>query len=111
MTTATQARDAGIKQAAQSAEQAHLGWTDKAVEAIRTYARCVRNRATDNTFTAEKVRNSIIGACVPMPPHARAWGGAILRAQREGIIVKVGITHSEAAHCHLSMVTEWRAAP
>jgi hypothetical protein len=105
---AIKARDAGIAQAIQHAEEIHLGWTDKAVEAIRTYARCVRARG--ETFTAEKVRNSIIGACVPAPPHKRAWGGAILRAQREGIIVKAGITHSKAAHCHLSMVTEWRAS-
>lgn len=109
MTTATQARDAGIKQAVQHAEEVHLGWTDKAVEAIRTYARCVKARG--ETFTAEKIRGSIIGLCVPAPPHARAWGGAILRAQREGIIIKVGVAYSQAPHCHTSMVTEWRAAP
>lgn len=109
MTTATQARDAGINQAVQHAEEIHLGWTDKAVEAIRTYARCVKARG--ETFTAEKVRNSIIGACVPAPPSRRAWGGAILRAQREGLIVKVGIARSQAPHCHTSMVTEWRSAP
>lgn len=108
MTTATQARDAGINQAVQHAEEIHLGWTDKAVEAIRTYARCVKARG--ETFTAEKVRGSIIGSCVPTPPHKRAWGGAFARAAREGIIVKVGVTHSEAPHCHLSYVAEWRAA-
>lgn len=109
MNAATKARDAGIKQAVTHAEQVHLGWTDKAVEAIRVHARCVKAR--NESFTAELIRNSIIGGCVPVPPHKRAWGGAMVRAAREGIIVKVGVTNSEATHCHRSFVSEWRAAP
>lgn len=101
------ARDAGIQQAAEHAEQIHFGWNDKAVEAIRVYAACVKPRG--ETFTAEKLRNSIIGACVPAPPHKRAWGSAFVRAAREGLIVKVGVTHSQAPHCHLSYVAEWKA--
>jgi len=101
------ARDAGIAQAVQHAEEIHLGWTDKAVEAIRTYARCVRARG--ETFTAERVRNSVIGSCVPTPPHLRSWGHAMREAAKKGYIQKVGIAQSEAAHSHMSFVTEWRA--
>lgn len=110
MTTqeARAARDAGIKQAAEHAEEVHTGWTDEALEAIRLYATCMRAR--NHTFTAEQMRNSIIGQCVPVPPHKRAWGAAFKRAAAEGLIVKVGTAQSVAPHCHLSYVSEWRAA-
>lgn len=109
MTAATRARDAGIKQAVTHAEQVHLGWTDKAVEAIRVYARCVKAR--NESFTAELIRSSIIGGCVPTPPHLRSWGHAMREAAKKGYIQKVGIAQSLAPRSHMSYVSEWRAAP
>lgn len=101
------ARDAGIQQAADHAEEVHHDWGELAFEALRVFA--AGKRASGQVFTSEQVRSSIAAAAVPAPPHLRAWGSVFQRAARERLIEKVGVTHSAAAHCHLSYVAQWKA--
>lgn len=108
MKAARAARDSGIQQAADHAEEVHPDWGDLAYEALRLYA--AGKRASGVTFTSEDVRSSIAAAGVPEPPHLRAWGSVFKRAARAGLIVKAGIVESRAAHCHCAHVAAWRAA-
>jgi transposase InsO family protein len=101
------ARDAGIQQAADHAEEVHQDWGELAFEALRLFA--AGKRGSGQAFTSEDVRKSIAGLHVPAPPHLRAWGSVFQRAARERLIEKVGVTHSAAAHCHLSYVAQWKA--
>lgn len=101
------ARDAGIQQAAEHAEEASPNWGDRAFEVLRMFA--AAKRASGSSFTSEDVRNSILGAHLPQPPHLRAWGSVFQRAARAGLIVKAGIVESRAAHCHCAFVATWKA--
>lgn len=101
------ARDAGIQQAAQHAEEVEPNWGDVAYEALRVFA--AGKRASGQPFTSEDVRSSIAAAGVPVPPHLRAWGSVFQRAARAGMIEKVGIVESRAAHCHCAFVAAWKA--
>lgn len=101
------ARDAGIQQAAEHAEEVHPDWNNLAYEALRVFA--AGKRGTSATFTSEDVRGSIAAAFVPQPPHLRAWGAVFQRAARAGLIAKAGIVESRAAHCHCAHVAAWRA--
>ncbi len=107
MTAARAARDAGIQQAAEHAEEVNPNWGDRAFEVLRMYA--AAKRSSGATFTSEDVRNSILGAHLPQPPHLRAWGSVCQRAARAGLIAKVGIVESRAAHCHCAHVAAWKA--
>lgn len=106
-TDARAARDAGIQRAAEHAEEVHPDWHAKADEALRLFAAGMR--ASGKAFTSEDVRNSIVAAFVPQPPHLRAWGAVFQRAARAGLITKAGIVESRAAHCHCAHVASWKA--
>ena len=106
-TDARAARDAGIRQAAEHAEEVNPDWNELADEALRVFA--ASKRASGEAFTSEDVRKSIAAAFVPQPPHLRAWGSVFKRAAHAGLIVKAGVTNSAAAHCHLSYVAQWKA--
>lgn len=101
------ARDAGIQQAAEHAEEIHPDWNELADEALRVFA--ASKRASGEAFTSEDVRSSIAAAFVPQPPHLRAWGSVFKRAAKAGLIAKVGIVESRAAHCHCAHVAAWKA--
>ncbi|MGC7464229.1 hypothetical protein QT654_20590 [Xanthomonas citri pv. citri] len=101
------ARDAGIQQAAEHAEEVNPNWGDRAFEVLRMYA--AAKRSSGASFTSEDVRNSILGAHLPQPPHLRAWGSVFQRAARSNLVIKAGVTHSLAEHCHCAFVTLWKA--
>lgn len=103
------ARDAGIQQAADHAEQVHPSWGEHAYEVLRQFVE-IQRRAGGRQFTSEGVRSSILALQLKEPPHRRAWGAVFQRAARNGLIVKVGIVESKAAHCHCAHVGAWRPA-
>lgn len=102
------ARDAGIQQAAQHAEEVAPKWGDQAYSALLDYLtkppHCTR------AFTAEDVRDHAKQLRVPDPPHLRAWGSVFQRAARAGVIEKSGVTEARAKHVHCAIITVWRAA-
>lgn len=107
MSAARAARDAGIQQAAQHADEVNPDWGHLAYETLRLFA--AGRRGSGQAFTSEDVRGSIAAAGVPAPPHLRAWGAVFQRAARAGLIVKVGIVESRATHCHCAHVAAWKA--
>lgn len=103
-----QLRDAGIQQAVDHANAVHPRWIDQATDALRTYIQ-VHPHTKLHPFTSENVRDFAEKLGLPEPPHLRAWGGVFQRAAKDGLIEKVGIAQSQAAHCHCSFVSQWLA--
>lgn len=103
------ARDKGIKRAADHADAVHPRWTDMAFDALRAFL-ATRGHTKLRPFTSEDVRLHADRLGLPEPPSLRAWGNVYRRAVKEGLIVKVGVAQSRAAHCHCSFVSQWVAA-
>lgn len=104
MTTkqARRARDAGISRAVTHADRAHDGWAAEARAVLEAFVRLRRK-----PFRVEEVRAVAHLYDLPDPPHARAWGGVVRGAAMDGLIRKIAVTTSEAAHCHCSHVGLW----
>jgi hypothetical protein len=82
----------------------HVEWRDNAVELIRTFA---RNRT--RKFAAIHLMLFAQREWFPEPPDLRAWGPALVQAQYDGIIKKVG-TISAPGYRRGAKVTLWQAA-
>lgn len=102
-------RDAGIRMAADHAEEVSPGWSDRAFDMLRCFADSKR-LAGGETFTSEDLRTYAASLGLPAPAHLRAWGGVFQRAAKAGIIVKAGVSTARAPHVHQSIVATWRAA-
>ena len=102
---AQRARDAGIAQAVQSADDASAGWSARAGGMLNRF---ILESEPGLQFTSEDVRKFASKKGLPDPPHMRAWGGVFRAAAIRGVIEKVGTAQSRASHCHLSYVSAWR---
>jgi hypothetical protein len=97
------ARDHGIAKAVDHADQAVPGWSDQA------YALLLRFLGTHvGPFMAEEVRSYAAQIDFPLPPHARAWGGVMIRASKSGIITKAGTGKVRNVKAHCANATIWR---
>lgn len=67
------------------------GWTDKAIELLRVFA---RNQPA--FFTIEAARG-VIAKEIPEPPYLRAWGAVTQRAAQAQFIQKVPGAYAPAA--------------
>lgn len=85
-------RDAGIQQAADHAEEARPGWTDRAFAFLKTYAE------RHDSFISEDVSDAAIAAGEPQPPTLRAWGAVYIRAVRDNVIIQTGSGRSRRRH-------------
>lgn len=102
------ARDSGIQQAAQHAEEVVPKWGDRAYSMLLDYL--TKPPQFTRAFTAEDVREHAQRLSLPEPPHLRAWGAVFQRAARAGLIEKDGVTEARAKHVHCAIITVWRAA-
>lgn len=102
---AQRARDAGIAQAVQSADDASAGWSARASGMLDRF---ILESEPGLQFTSEDVRKFASSKGLPDPPHARAWGWVFRRAAWNGRVEKVGTAQSRAVHCHLAYVSLWR---
>lgn len=90
------ARDAGIKQAIDHANEVTENWADRA------YAFFLNFLANHNgTFMAEEVRVYAEGMGLPEPPDNRAWGHVIVRGKKNDLIESWGTkkVKNKKAHC------------
>lgn len=89
-------RDAGIERSLLSAERKVKGWSETAYGYLLEYL-----AMHAEAFRGEQVRTFAHARGCPMPAHARAWGGVLVRAAHAGLIAKAGIAqvHNPAAHC------------
>lgn len=94
------ARDNGIQQAEDSANNANKGWSDLAYGFLLGYLK------THNEFMIEEIRNASVGL-VPEPPSNRAWGAIAVRAARNGIITRKGFKNVTNVKAHRTPATLW----
>lgn len=101
------ARDAGIQQAANNANDQVPRWTDRAFDILLDYM-TIGRIACGGEFSAEDVRAHADLLGLTEPPHLRAWGAVFQRAARRGLIERAGTGQARAAHVHCSVINLWR---
>lgn len=82
MRHALTAADHGIERSAGSADDASPGWTERAVERVREFA-----RGQAGFFTIEQAR-WVLQQSMEQPPELRAWGAVTRMAMARGFIEK-----------------------
>lgn len=106
---AIQARDAGIRQAIEHAEEERPGWSERAYAFLLEYAR------RHSEFISEDVSDAAIAAGEPQPPTLRAWGQIYRRAIKNDVIIQVGAGRSRRRNASIcprwgSLLFKGRAA-
>jgi len=92
----------GMRRAADHADRVEPGWTERAVEALRQFA-----KEQSKPFTIEAAREAIASK-VPQPPEARAWGAVTRTARARDYIAPAGVA-LPAASSNGSLKPGWRA--
>jgi len=95
MADALEARRAGMQIAADNADSHVIGWTDRAFEFLKGYAK------THQSFISEDVSDASKECGFPQPPTDRAWGSVYRRALKEDIIIQVGSGRSRRRHASI----------
>lgn len=100
--TAIEERNKGIQTAVD-----HAGpvWSEKAYGVLQNFL-----ISQHGEFMAEDVRSYAAVIDFELPPHARAWGGVIMRANKEGIIKQVGFGKTKNVKAHRTPAAIWRRA-
>lgn len=99
--------EAGAARAADHAERVEPGWGDAALDALVRFA----VRANGEPFMVEDVREYAEERCdVPAPPKNCAWGAVVLRAKREGYVVRAGASMTRRGPAHAKLGALWRLA-
>lgn len=88
-------REAGMKLAADHAEENCRGWGDRA------YAFLVEFAKKYDSFISEDVSDASKAADFPQPTTDRAWGQVYRRAIKNDIIIQVGTGRSRRRHSSL----------
>ncbi|WLA80343.1 hypothetical protein QIH87_50165 (plasmid) [Bradyrhizobium elkanii] len=106
---AEHARDAGMQQAAQHADEVEPGWSERAYTFLIGYAR------THSDFISEDVSDAAIAAGEPQPPTLRAWGQIYRRAAKNDAILMTGMGRSRRRNASVcprwsSLIYKGRAA-
>lgn len=89
------AKQAGMQQAEDSANQRHTDWTNRAFKLLKEYA-----RQAHGPFMCEDIRDYATANGLPTPPSSRAWGPVMLRATKAGIIKSTGIGQVKNPKAH-----------
>ena len=95
LATSLAERDAGMKLAAEHAEELHIGWNDRACAFLVEFAK------RHDSFISEDVSDAAILADEPQPPTLRAWGQIYRRAIKDDVIIQVGTGRSRRRHASL----------
>lgn len=88
-------REAGMKLAADHAEDLNLGWNDRAYAFLLKFAR------SHESFISEDVSDAAIEAGEPQPPTLRAWGQVYRRAIKADVIIQGGAGRSRRRHASI----------
>ena len=107
----TQLRDKGIKQALDSANDAHEKWSEKAYKFLVNYIKSNKRKSVKQPsfkrFMTEDVRLASEKE-IPIPPSNRAWGGIVVKASKAGLISRVGFSNVKNVKAHKTPATVWR---
>jgi hypothetical protein len=88
-------REAGMLQAVTHAEESYSGWSDRAYDFLKRYAK------EHPEFISEDVSDAAIAAGEPQPPTLRAWGQVYRRAVKDDVIIQVGAGRSRRRHASI----------
>lgn len=98
-----QNRDEGIKKAVSHANKENRDWSSKAyIFFIDKFL-----KENNGNFKAEDVRSYAALVDFPLPPSARAWGGIMMKARKDGFIELVGIGPVRNAKAHRANAGTW----
>lgn len=101
---ACEARDAGLEQAVNHANQVDPGWSDKAYDMFKQW---LSGWIKGHKFQIETFRASASARGLPNPPTARAFGQIAVRAKKEGLIKSNGPKPTTGVTAHSCFATEW----
>lgn len=100
---AREAKNDGIQQAIDHANYLMPNWSNDAYSLLIKFL-----SVHVGTFMAEEVRSYAAMIDFPLPPHARAWGGVMQRAAKEGLIQRVGYGKVKNVKAHQANAAIWR---
>lgn len=93
-------RDTGMSRASEHANSQHIGWTERALNFVRTFPA--------REFMTEDVREFAYSNGLPHPPDDRAWGTVITTARRQGLIVHDRYAAVDNPKAHARPASVWR---
>lgn len=96
----------GIDQAAEAAERACNGWTERAYEFVKIFAEANRGRP----YIGHDIVTASLQTDLPQPINSKAWGKPIQRAARARIIKKTERGYAPDPNRHQNPVPEWETA-
>jgi hypothetical protein len=96
------ARDKGIKKAVDHADDVNENWAEGAYQFLLKFL-----SIHIGSFMAEEVRSYAALMDFPLPPSARAWGGVIAKAAREGLIEGRGYAPVRNVKAHRTPARVW----
>lgn len=96
-------RDQGIMKAVDHANAVVPNWKDCAHQLLQEFL-----SVHPGPFMAEDVRAYASQIDFPLPPHARAWGGVIMRAMNAGLIIQEGTGKVKNVKAHRANAAIWR---
>ena len=99
--TGKQLADIGMNQALDNADRKVENWSEIAYQFLLEYIKF------HSEFMIEDVRIASIGI-VPDPPSGRAWGGIVVRAKNQKLIINVGLRRKVKPDAHMTPAALWR---
>jgi len=92
-------KEQGMKQALDNANAHHEKWGDRALEYLKVFP--------ENRFMVEDLRFWAYKHGLPEPPHERAWGGVISKANKQDIVRHDGYQQVKAPGSHQAIASVW----
>ena len=98
------ARDNGIQQAIDHADEVNPSWSEQAYYALKCFL-----DDGQGEFLCEEFRQWCeINELIPSPPHNRAYGAVMVRAVKEGLIISMGYAPVTNSKAHRTPATVWK---
>lgn len=94
-------RDKGIQQAINHADKVEEKWSEKAYNCLLRFIQW------NDEFMTEDVRE-FASLSLSEPPSNRSWGGIIVKAVKQGLIVRKGFRNVSNAKAHSTPASVWK---
>lgn len=99
-----QMAEEGMQRAVDHANDVQPGWSDKALELVKLYAK------KSHGFLTEEVRTWAHGECdLDLPPDPRSWGAVMAKAKAARIVEPAGFRSTAIPPAHAKPMQYWRS--
>lgn len=95
-------RDSGIELSKQTADNKSEGWSERTYQMFKNW---IKNKK--GSFLGEDFRNDAESKGNEIPPSSRAYGHILVRAAKEGLIIKIGYGRTSNPRAHKTPSTLW----